>query len=434
MRSLVEGIARSWPVVIALAFIALYPVVTAIAWVVGSLIYAYHREGSKDDFYAVEDENLPKVSILVPAYREASVLDGTLEVLHVLDYPDYEVLIVDDGSPDATSEIARSHLEKDKRFRLLRKEFNEGKAMAMNDAIPLLNGEIVVVVDADAKLRADALRPIVAHFVRLPRVGAVTGNPRVANRRTLISELQTLEFTSIVSLLRRSQVVWGRILTVSGVISAFRKSALVQVGLFDPTMVTEDIDISWRLQKRFYDIRYEPRALVDMTVPSGVVSLWKQRRRWAKGLIQVLVRHRSVITSWKSRRQWPVYIEACLSILWAHIFIVMLGFWVICLSFNVVPPGASPFPNSWGLILATTSIIQLSTGVWLDSHYDPTVKRALWIAPLYPLGYWLFMSLVTVRSTIPALLSRPNQLARWALTRIHPIESPAKFPAKSIVK
>lgn len=112
-----------------------------------------------------------------------------------------------------------------------------------------------------------------------------------------------------------------------------------------------------------------------MTAPSGVVSLWKQRRRWAKGLIQVLVRHRSVITSWKSRRQWPVYIEACLSILWAHIFIVMLGFWVICLSFNVVPPGASPFPNSWGLILATTSIIQLSTGVWLDSHYDPTVKR-----------------------------------------------------------
>src|SRR5207247_2039339 len=186
------------------------------------------------------------------------------------------------------------HVRRDTRFRLLRKEVNEGKAMAMNDAIPLATGEIVVVVDADARLHRPALRYIAAHFVRLPRVAAVTGNPRVANGTTLLAALQTLEFTSIISVLRRAQVVWGRMLTVSGVISAFRKSALTDIGMFDPTMVTEDIDVTWRLQRRFYDVRYEPRALVDMTVPTTLGRLSRQLRRWATGLTQVLSYHRGL--------------------------------------------------------------------------------------------------------------------------------------------
>lgn len=428
MKHLFTVLAHSWPVVPLLGFIAFYPAVTAAVWVVTALLYRRAREGGDGGFYALPDADLPRVSVLVPAYREGAVLGATLEALHHLDYPDYEVVVVDDGSPDDTAEVARRHLARDRRFRLLRKEVNEGKALAMNDAFPLLTGTVVVVVDADARLRPDALRPLAAHFVRLPRVAAVTGNPRVANRTTLLAELQTLEFTSIVSLLRRAQVVWGRMLTVSGVISAFRVSSLIDIGLFDPAMATEDIDVSWRLQRRFYDIRYEPRALVDMTVPAGGAALWRQRRRWATGLLQVLRRHRAVMTGWKTRRQWPIYIEACLSILWAHCFLLMLAFWCLCAAAGVAAPGASPFPNLWGMTVATACVAQLLTGVLLDARYDPTVRRSVWLAPLYPLGYWLFMSLVTVRSTLPALLRPPPDLARWASVRESPRLSGAARP------
>jgi biofilm PGA synthesis N-glycosyltransferase PgaC len=418
VTGVLAALASSWPVHALLGFIALYPMVTAVVWVVTALIYAGRREGpASEDFYAIPDEQLPLVTVLVPAYREETGIGATLEALHDLDYPRYEVLVVDDGSPDATAAIAEEHVLRDVRFRLLAKTVNEGKALAMNDAMPLVRGSVVVVVDADARLHRDALRAIVAHFVRLPRVAAVTGNPRVANRHTLVAELQTLEFSSIVSLLRRAQVVWGRVLTVSGVVSAFRVSALRDVGMFDPSMATEDIDVSWRLQRRFYDVRYEPRALVDMTVPSTFTGLWRQRRRWALGLVQVLRRHRAVIRTWKNRRHWPVFVEAVLSVVWAHAFLVMLGFWALCLSVGVAPPGASPFPNAWGMVVATACLVQLAIGVRLDRRYDRSVCAAFWIAPLYPLGYWLMMSLVTVRSTIPALLKPQPSVARWSTVR-----------------
>lgn len=434
MQGLLERVGDTWGLRVALFFLAAYPVVTSVVWVVTSLFFAARRERVSDDgFYDIADDDLPTVSLLVPAYCEELVLDDTLDALHVLDYPSYEVLVVDDASNDTTAAIARRHVEQDARFRLLRKETNEGKAMAMNDAMPLLSGEIVVVVDADARLHPDALRTIVAHFVRLPRVGAVTGNPRVTNRVGLLTELQTLEFTSIVSILRRAQVVWGRILTVSGVISAFRRSALEDVGLFDPTMATEDIDVSWRLQRRFYDIRYEPRALIDMTVPETTRSLWRQRRRWASGLAQVLRRHWSVIAHWRNRRHWPVFVEACLSVLWAHLFILLLAFWGLCLTAGVRPPGASPFPNAWGMMIATLCLMQLGTGVLLDARYDRSVVRSLAVAPLYPLGYWLFASVVTVRSTLPTLFARRRaEVAQWRTIRAVPTKlAPAPAQAQA---
>src|SRR3954452_11123410 len=325
MSSVLSWAAHTPVYHLALAFVGAYPIVTAVSWIVMSLIF--FRRNERHPAPAPE-ENLPFVSIVVPAYCEATVIEGTLEALLALDYPDYEIVVVDDASPDRTAELVRAHVVDGGRVRLIAKRVNEGKAMALNDAIPVTRGEIVVVVDADIRPRPDVLRHMIPHF-RHGRVAAVAGNPQVTNTRSLLAKVQATEFASIVSVLRRAQRVWGRILTVSGAICAFRKSAMVDVGLFDPDKVTEDIALTWKLQRRFYDVRYEPRAVVAMQVPETFPALWKQRRRWAKGLAQVLRSNADLFGDWRTRRLWPVFIEAICSVLWAYLAVGMIGFWAL---------------------------------------------------------------------------------------------------------
>ncbi|MGV2687283.1 glycosyltransferase, partial [Clostridium perfringens] len=120
---------------------------------------------------------------------------------------------------------------------------------------------------------------------------------------------------SIIGSIKRTQRILGKVMTVSGVIVAFRKKALMDVGMWDRDMITEDIAISWKLQKRFWDIRYEPRALCWMLVPETLKGIWKQRVRWSQGGQEVVLRHWDIFKDWRQRRLWPIYIEQILSII-----------------------------------------------------------------------------------------------------------------------
>jgi poly-beta-1,6-N-acetyl-D-glucosamine synthase len=416
LRSFFEGVGNNPLYWIALGFFAFYPVVSAIVWITTSLNYYFRRErGHNEDPEPLA--SYPSVSVLIPAYCEEKVIAETLTWATRIDYPNYEVVVVDDCSKDLTREEVMPFVRAG-RVRLITKSRNEGKAMAMNDALPCLKGDIVLIMDADACPDPQILRWMVPHFAS-PRVAAVTGNPRVANRLTFLSKLQVIEFTSIVSILRRAQRVWGRILTMSGVVGAFRKSALFDVGLYSPEMATEDIDMTWKLQRAFYDVRYEPNAIVWMKVPLTLRALWKQRRRWAHGLAQVLRRHRGVVVSWKSRRLWPVYWEAVLSILWAYCFVFLTAFWLVSYAVGVPPVGASPIPNWWGMMIGTLCLLQLSTGALLDSRYDKSVMRAFPVAVVYPIIYWMLMSLITALATPAGLFKRQSRgkVTLWRTAR-----------------
>ena len=407
-------VAETPPYAVALAFVAAYPIVTGVMWTLTALIF--YRRNERDP-RPVDDDELPFVSVVVAAYCEEAVIEGTLASLLALDYPSYEIVIVDDGSPDRTAELVRPFLAKRGKVRLLEKRVNEGKAMALNDAIPITRGEIVVIIDADIRPRPEVLRYLVDHF-RDGRVAAVAGNPQVSNTRSLLAKVQATEFASIVSVLRRAQRVWGRILTVSGAVCAFRKAAMVDVGLFDPEMATEDIALSWKLQRRFYDIRYEPRAVCAMQVPETLGPLWRQRRRWATGLAQVLRRHADLLLDWRTRRMWPVFIEAVCSVAWAYLAVGMFGFWALSYAVGLKPLGANPVPNFWGMVIATIALIQLGAGVWLDNRYNRTVARFYLWAPMYPLFYWMLMLVVTVVSTPAAFLGRRTATSHWHTPRV----------------
>jgi biofilm PGA synthesis N-glycosyltransferase PgaC len=212
--------------------------------------------------------------------------------------------------------------------------------------------------------------------------------------------------------------VWGRILTVSGAICAFRKGAIVDVGLFDPEMATEDIALTWKLQRRFYDVRYEPRAVVAMQVPESLKELYTQRRRWAFGLAQVLRRNAPMLADWRTRRLWPVFIEAVISVLWAYVATAMIGFWCLSYAVGLQPLGANPVPNFWGMVIATVALVQLGVGVWLDRHYNRQISRFYLWAAMYPLFYWMLMLVITVRATPAALVGRRGKTSHWKTERV----------------
>jgi len=421
MRELLLSLQHAPLYLLVLGFFAAYPIISSVMWTSTAILYVlrWERRSSRPP---QDGTYLPFVSILMAAYCEEEHISETVLSCLRLDYPNFEVVVVDDGSTDRTAAIVEG-LMTDPRVRLVVKEVNDGKAMALNDGLPCTKGEIIVVLDGDASPDENMLRHLVPHF-ESARVAAVTGNPRVMDRSTFIAKLQILEFTSIVSLLRRSQRVWGRVLTMSGVVTALRKSAVCDVGLFSPDMATEDIDLTWKLQMSYYDVRYEPKAVVWMRVPTTLRQLWRQRRRWSLGLSQVLRRHGPGLLDWKRRRMWPVAIESVLSIMWAYCFVGLSILWITAFLLGVHVVGAAPIPNWWGMVIATMCLVQLATGVIVDSRYDKGLWRYYHMAVFYPLLYWMLMSIITVLTTPKGLFGRRSRgPTRWHTPRNAATES-----------
>ena len=400
--TVLETLQKNAAYLAALIFFAWFPIFSSALWVFASVFFFMRRERKGNVVTA--DGYTPTVTILIAAFNEQNHIEQTVEGCLAIDYENYEIVIVDDGSTDETPQKLKPYVDAGK-IRVVRKRLNEGKAMALNDFIPYAEGEIILTIDADAVPDPQILRRIVPHF-KSPRVGGVTGNPRVTNRRSFLSKIQAIEFASIVSLQRRGARIWGKLLTMSGVVGAYHKTALLDVGMYSPDMATEDIDLTWNLQLRNWDISYEPRAIVWMRVPVSVRGLWHQRRRWSKGLAQVMRRHGRATMKWRARRLWPVMAESYLSILWAFLFVILTALWTISYAAGFPPVGASPIPNYWGMLIGTMCLIQLLVGVLLDRRYDRSLPWYYVLAVLYPIVYWIMMAVVTFTST-------PAGLWRW---------------------
>lgn len=190
MQTFAEFIVASQytlPYTWALWFFAAYPIVTSIMWITTTFFFVrrWERGDAQPNSQFPVTQTLPSVTILIPAHNEAGVISQTIGAACAIDYPAYEVVVVDDGSTDDTVDHVMPFVRSGQ-VRLVRKTVNEGKALALNDALPLVNGEIVLTLDADAAPEPDILHHIVPHF-RSARVAAVTGNPRVRNADNFLS-------------------------------------------------------------------------------------------------------------------------------------------------------------------------------------------------------------------------------------------------------
>ncbi len=219
----------------------------------------------------------PLISILIPCFNEEKNARETISAALAQRYANLEVIAINDGSSDNTARVLQQLAQEEPRLRVIHLAANQGKAVALKAGAAAARGDLLVCIDGDALLDRDTAARLVAPLIHYPHVGAVTGNPRIRTRSTLIGRIQVGEFSSIIGLIKRTQRIYGRVFTVSGVIAAFRRRALADVGYWSPDMITEDIDISWKLQLRHWDIFFEPRALCWILMPETLKGLWKQR-------------------------------------------------------------------------------------------------------------------------------------------------------------
>lgn len=395
-------------------FVYLFPLFMSFVWMVGALIFFYRHE--KNNAQPQELAVYPFFSVLIPCHNEAANIGDTVTQLLKLDYPDYEIIAIDDGSTDDTGAILREMSDRHERLRVVFLQQNQGKAAGLSIGALAAQGDLLLTIDADALVEPAVLKYMAWHFEKFPRVGAVTGNPRILNRTSLLAKIQTGEFSTIIGLIKRTQRILGKVLTVSGVIAAFRKQALLTVGFWDTDMVTEDIDITWKLEKRFWDIRYEPRAICWILVPETLKGLWRQRFRWAQGGVEVLRKHINIFTDWRQRRLWPVYIESVISLVWAYCFWGLAFLWLVTAVFSLsfpVPLVAPIPPEFTGAILAFTCVIQFSVSLFVDRHYEKKMLRYLFWVVWYPFAYWMISSLTVIWAAPRALFKKKGVRAVW---------------------
>lgn len=397
-----------------LKLILLYPLIMTYVWIIGASIFYYNWERARPSTPPVL-EHYPPLSVLLPCYNEGENVRETLGWLLQQNYPHYEIIAINDGSRDNTGSILDELAGTHPRLRVVHLAANQGKAMALRMGALLSPHEYFVCIDGDAILEPDACTWMMWHFLSDPRVAAVTGNPRIRNRSTLLGKIQVGEFSCIVGMIKRAQRVYGKLFSVSGVIAAFRKSALHRVGYWSPDMITEDVDITWKLQRDGWAVRFEPNAKCWILMPETLKGLWKQRLRWAQGGAEVALRNLDLFAHWDQRHMWPIFAEFLLSTVWVYVVAGTLagGAMAAIATGGMSLIEAAVRGETAAALIVLTCLIQFGAGLFFDSRYEKGLHRSLFWIIWYPFYYWMIAACASFAGLPKALLKKRGQRALW---------------------
>ncbi len=398
-------------------FAFFYPVFMSYVWITGALVYYWRRERGKRHTvdYPPALSEYPGISILVPCFNESIIAEETIAFLMKQNYPNFEVIAINDGSSDDTAEILDGLAERYDNVRVIQFKRNQGKAMALRAGALLSQYEFLICIDGDALLSPNASIWIMKHFLSSPRVGAVTGNPRIRTRSTLLGKIQVGEFSAVVGLIKRAQRNYGRLFSVSGVVTGFRKAALHRVGYWSIDMITEDIDITWKLQMDHWDVRFEANATAWILMPETFKGLWKQRLRWAQGGAEVMIRYFKKMMNWRARRMWPVFADYCASLLWSYtiVLVFLLSIYAQFMPLPSMLKSELYMPEWLGLLFGMTFALQFVVSMIIDSRYEKDVGKAYYWLIWYPIVYWLITLSTAIVAFPKALFKRSGARAVW---------------------
>ena len=294
-------------------------------------------------------EEYPTVSILIPAHNEEVVIKETIQAIMRLDYPKekLEVLLINDNSSDRTGAIIDRYAKKHSYIQSVHTQppyAGKGKSSALNQGLKHSTGDIIVVYDADNTPEPEAVSNLVLGFLKDEKAGAIVGKFRVINaNKNLLTRLINIETLTFQWLAQAGRWFWFRMTTIPGTNFAIRRSILEQLGGWDEKALSEDTELSIRVYNLGYHIRFFPEAVTWEQEPESIQVWWKQRTRWARGNIYVILKYLLRIHKLENKRVvidifyfWFMYFLFFSAAMISHIILVVNLLYDLKLSIGVV--------------------------------------------------------------------------------------------------
>jgi peptidoglycan-N-acetylglucosamine deacetylase len=329
------------------------------------------------------------VSVLIPVYNEARNIAATIASVAKSNYGQFEIIVIDDGSTDQTSQVVKRAAKQSGVPVYLVTKVNGGKSSALNVGLEYAKYEVVVTIDGDTFIHPEAIGKLASHF-NDERVGAVAGKIRVVHDKTWLSKFQDIEYIVSQGIEKMAfHRLYGSIQVIPGALGAWRRVAVLQAGSYSDDTRVEDQDLTYAIHALGYYIAYEPLAIAYTEVPATIKNFLDQRFRWMFGTLQCLYKYKRYLFSTKRPRLGLVILP----------YGLVFGFFLIALmpviDFLLI---YSLLTQNW-LILTSTLLIMLidviyhAFGLLTESG---KIKRIV-LVPFQRIFYRLALSMVMLR-------------------------------------
>ena len=351
-------------------------------------VYHKQMEGRRKALFAT-----PLVSIIVPAYNEEKNIRKAIDSVIEADYPNKEVIVIDDGSTDNTLAIALSYKDKlPSNSYIVISRTNGGKSSAINYGIRYAHGEFVISIDADSIMGRDSIKEILKYFQQ-PDVVAVGGNIKVMNRKSVLTYCQALEYLVGINLFKRAYDVFGVVMVVPGPLGGFRRKILLERGEYDTNTLAEDFDTTIKALKTGRAVQASSHAMSFTDAPETVNALYKQRIRWNRGNLQTLIKHKDILTNSRfgMLQKYGYPLVFLTMIMLPFLGMVVAGFIILAL-----------LNGEWFFILMTflvfVALQAVLTGIAIIM--DEEEWKLILVSPLLVIGYKQLIDIFTIKSVL----------------------------------